>query len=318
MILTMKCAWVGHSGFCEQELDDGSVIRLGRCPFHNSDTMLECDLFASDDSGKVAAMEKRAAWQDVAAKGTAIFKTNGVDIVREDASEVEAFVTSAQVADAFPVEIGGPYDTILSKRSWENKNVGGWVQGYLCDCTWGSYHSGDSSGGGRFAGRFCSHAYATLLAANMRARRDFMDDRRAKVAKIIAECDECGKVAEISPTSGLCDDCYERKLFDSVVAAKWGHSNEQQRTAHRFLADCCDVRDMNRVEDEIETQKLDAHTAVLKWHGYRAIVNCDARVASRKDATRHFTYAEMEELDKEIDGKELHNHIRLRDYPEEF
>lgn len=34
--------------------------------------------------------------------------------------------------------------------------------------------------------------------------------------------------------------------------------------------------------------------------------------ASNKNATRHFTYAEMQELDDEIEGRELHNATRLR------
>lgn len=38
----------------------------------------------------------------------------------------------------------------------------------------------------------------------------------------------------------------------------------------------------------------------------------DEHTASNKQATRHFTYAEMQELDDEIEGRELHNSSRLR------
>ena len=38
----------------------------------------------------------------------------------------------------------------------------------------------------------------------------------------------------------------------------------------------------------------------------------DEHTASNKNATRHFTYAEMQELDDEIEGRELHNANRLR------
>lgn len=82
-----------------------------------------------------ASMQKAASWQDVAAKGRAIYATGGVQLVRNDPQEVEFLVTSSQVADEFPVDLGGPYTVILSKKSWEkSRNVGGWVQGFLCSC----------------------------------------------------------------------------------------------------------------------------------------------------------------------------------------
>lgn len=103
-----------------------------------------------------ASMQKAASWQDVAAKGRAIYATGGVQLVRNDPQEVEFLVTSSQVADEFPVDLGGPYTVILSKKSWEkSRNVGGWIQGYLCACKWGEYHSGDGRGPGRWNGRFC-------------------------------------------------------------------------------------------------------------------------------------------------------------------
>ena len=125
-------------------------------------------------------MDKLAKWADVKSKGEAIAAVGGVEIIAETKDEIEAYVMSIDVADEFPVTDGGPYHVILSKRSWENqKNVGGWIQGYLCDCLWGTYNSGEP--GPRYRGRFCSHAYATLLVSNARARRDFMNDRTAAV-----------------------------------------------------------------------------------------------------------------------------------------
>lgn len=126
-----------------------------------------------------ASFEKSASWESVRAKGEAILANGGVEIYRNDAKEVAAYVMSGVVEGQFPVTDGGPYEVILSKRSWENRNTGGWVQGWLCDCVWGFYHSGAPGLAGRFSGRFCSHAYAVLMAANMRARKDFMGDRTA-------------------------------------------------------------------------------------------------------------------------------------------
>ena len=134
-----------------------------------------------------ASMQKAASWQDVAAKGRAIYATGGVQLVHNDADEVECLVTSSQVAGEFSVDDGGPYTVILSKRSWENdSNVGGWVQGFLCSCRWGDFHSGDPGGPGRYSGRFCAHALAALLYANDNglsrgARGEFMNDRTASL-----------------------------------------------------------------------------------------------------------------------------------------
>lgn len=129
---------------------------------------------------KNAKIEKDARWADVKAKGEAIVAADGVYIVRNNPSEVEAYVMSGDVAGEYPVHDGGPYHVILSKKSWENSdNVGGWCQGYLCSCQWGRFNSGEP--GPRQVGRFCSHAYAALLVSNMRARGEFMNDRHASM-----------------------------------------------------------------------------------------------------------------------------------------
>ena len=127
---------------------------------------------------KNAKIEKDARWADVKAKGEAIVAAGGVTIIEDTPTEVVALVMSGDVSDEFPVYDGGPYEVTLSKVSWENQeNVGGWVQGFLCECQWGQYNSGDPSEG-RWKGRFCSHAYAALLVSNQRARGEFMNDRR--------------------------------------------------------------------------------------------------------------------------------------------
>lgn len=144
-----------------------------------------CKSFLPDDIESIphaAGISKQASWDDVKAKGDAILANGGVEIYRNDSQEVGAYVMSGVVEGMFPVSDGGPYEVILSKRSWNNsQNVGGWCQGFLCDCVWGSYHSGSPGHGGRWSGRFCSHAWATLKAANMRARGEFFGDRTASV-----------------------------------------------------------------------------------------------------------------------------------------
>lgn len=149
-----RCYWLHNDGGCYQQLcnDFGKTVYVGKCPFADalSGQIEYCDMFIPDDepNEKTSAFEKRASWADVAAKGRDIVATGGVHIVEENSEQIEAVVTSYQVAGAFPVYMGGPYDVILSKRSWENqRNVGGWVQGYLCSCEWGKYNSGQPGSG---------------------------------------------------------------------------------------------------------------------------------------------------------------------------
>lgn len=114
---------------------------------------------------KNAKIEKDARWADVKAKGEAIVAADGVYIVRNNPSEVEAYVMSGDVAGEYPVYDGGPYHVILSKKSWENSdNVGGWCQGYLCSCQWGQFNSGEP--GPRQVGRFCFEPDSMVLMAD--------------------------------------------------------------------------------------------------------------------------------------------------------
>lgn len=165
---------------CAFDIGRGMCSQGGGCPYDDGcQQALECDRFAYSDTGvKTSAVSKQAAWEDVAAKARAIVATGGVEIVSSDANEIRAYVMSGQLDGEFPVTEGGPYEVILSKRTWDLRpNVGGWVQGYLCDCKWGFYNSGQP--GNRWRGRFCSHAYAALLEANARARKDFTRSKAA-------------------------------------------------------------------------------------------------------------------------------------------
>lgn len=165
-----NCLWHKNKTGCRRD---------GLCPYDcAADAAVRCANYIQDDKTKTSAIDKLAAWADVSDKAHAIVATGGVEIVEENAQEVRAYVMSGQVADRFPVTDGGPYEVILSKKSWGNKgNVGGWLQGYLCSCAWGYWNSGEP--GPRYRGRLCSHSFAALLVANMRARQDFMGDRAA-------------------------------------------------------------------------------------------------------------------------------------------
>ena len=194
---------------------------------------------------KEAAWEKTASWEDVRAKGEAILANGGVEIYRDDAQEVGAYVMSGVVEGMYPVTDGGPYEVILSKRSWENRNTGGWVQGFLCDCIWGSYHSGVPGAAGRFSGRFCSHAWATLKAANMRARKDFMGDRLGSSTWQRVEVDG-EMIHERVYDNGCIGRIFKRKYWE--LESSDGFIVDEGRESN--LSDCkasCDYYAMRRI-----------------------------------------------------------------------
>lgn len=175
----MRCEF-NINGQCIHDTGTEKVA-CGTCPYSFEEGACRCAMFAPHEpNSKLSYFEKRASWEDVAAKGRAIVASDGVEVINDDAQEVEAWVMSGQLegerndlGGIIDITDGGPYDVILSKKSWERKtNVGGWIQGWICDCIWGNYHSGEPNGYG-YSGRMCSHAYALMLYKNMRARKDF-------------------------------------------------------------------------------------------------------------------------------------------------
>ncbi len=302
----MKCEWE-HNGNCRVSVA-GRDVDCGECPYKNGLAAVRCSIFCPHEESlkKLSSIEKVAAWKDVAAKGRAIAAAGGVEIVRDDSDEIEGYVMSGVVAGQFPVSDGGPYDTILSKGSWvKAPNYGGWIQGYLCDCDWGFYHGGMADGVHRFAGRFCSHAMALLIVANARARGEFMNDRTGSVYTL-GECKACGQYGHVSPINGLCPTCERKKTFDAFVASTFCNS----LIASKWLVTNGDDELVAKIAKEASVEDVDSGVSVVSWNGYRAMAT--PKMAGIKDATRHFTYAEMDELDHEIDGKQLHNRGRLK------
>lgn len=285
-----------------------------------------------------ASMQKEASWQDVAAKGRAIYAAGGVQLVHYDSQEVECLVSSSVVAGEFPVDLGGPYTVILSKRSWENAHdVGGWVQGYLCSCYWGDFHSGDPSGPGRWAGRFCSHAMAALLFSNDNglargARGEFMNDRtgaavapgrfdvlncreysdverQGGIGKMAIEavgyCAKCGAYGKVDVADWMCSSCKDGETFDALVAATFG-GDEDSRL---WLEAHADPERLAAISEQMEVADCDG-VRLATWGGHRAAFTDDW--GKERTATRRFTSTEMRELDDEIEGRELHNASRLK------
>lgn len=249
---------------------NGKCAEGGGCPFETFlEKAMRCASFLPDDIDprvKVSAMEREAAWEDVKAKGEAIIAADGVQILDDNPSYVEALVMSGDVADRFPVDDGGPYRVILSKTSWENKgNVGGWIQGYLCECKWGSYHSGEPGPG--YQGRFCSHAYAAMVVADVRARHDFMNDRRASMMSW-GDCVKCGEHDQVSLSTGLCAKCGEEAAFASMAKAMFGTAS-QRRAAEEELtkADDSVIED---IEDNMEVEER-GDISIARWHGHQAV-----------------------------------------------
>ena len=140
-------------------LECGGVVD-GRCPFHGDPASQA--VYCSDFSQDPSSCGRTASWDDVKRKGEAIYRAGGVRDMDVTPVEVDATVYSDVVASQFPVDDGGPYEVTLSKRSWENHgNVGGWVQGFLCECQWGQYNS--CQPGSRWQGRFCFPPHEKVL-----------------------------------------------------------------------------------------------------------------------------------------------------------
>lgn len=302
---------------CVQRVDRTgrtASVEMGECPYQNPDErLLFCSLAAADDMRKTSMIEKRAAWADVKAKAEAIAATGGVVITRDDSEEVDSIVTSAQVSGRFPVYKGGPYDVILAKRAWQNeRNVGGWVRSFLCDCKWASYHDGEPGSG--WQGRFCSHALATLMVSNARARSDFFGDRTASmVYNETGFCSHCGKYGERDGLHELCPDCFEDEAFNAMVARLYSTNEGERREAVAFLDGSVPegmqrgIREAMRVHEYggVMCVSAGAHRAALP-------VAAKSNSGYNKSATRIFSQQEQKELQDESAGQLARNRDRYK------
>lgn len=155
------CVHDGDACAVHGMLECGATVD-GRCPFSGNATeqAVYCSSYSQDaPDGKTAE-----AWVDVKRKGELIYSRGGVTNLRESPVEVDATVRSDMLRGekGVRVDLGGPYEVTLSKRSWENRNnVGGYVQGFLCECQWGQYHSGQPGSG--WQGRLCFPPHEKVL-----------------------------------------------------------------------------------------------------------------------------------------------------------
>lgn len=310
-----------QNGKCVQSYDNGkkvAFVNMGTCPYSNpQDRIISCSLSAVDVTEKTSSIEKRAAWADVKAKAEAIVATGGVVITRDDSDEVDATVMSAQVADKFKVTQGGPYDVILARRGWnKSPNYGGWIQGYLCDCKWASFHDGAPGFNGRsgWQGRMCSHALATLIESNARARKEFFGDRTASM--LFGDrgfCSHCGKMSERDVINDLCPECFEEEAFNAMVARLYSVNEDERMEAIDFL-DTSVPEDMQReIADNIKE---------IDYGNIKCVTDGNHRVALavatktggsyNKTATRIFSLQEQKMLQEESLGCLARNRDRYK------
>lgn len=262
-------------------LECGAVVD-GRCPF--SGNAVEQALYCASYSQLVPGEKTSAAWEDVKRKGELIYSRGGVTNLRESPVEIDATVRSDMLRGERGVRVdkGGPYEVTLSKRSWENRNnVGGYVQGFLCECEWGQYHSGQPGSG--WAGRFCSHCYATALASGARFRNDFIRDHES---------------SRVSARAKMPYTCAENLFADVVDATYCGDVAAMRRLSEMGRETVEDMRSGMRL------RRANAGECVATWGGL-----------SRKVATRRLSADEMRELEHEIDGKKLRNADKLKQQP---
>lgn len=272
------CVHDGDACAVHGMLECGATVD-GRCPFSGNAT--EQAVYCSSYSQEAPDGKTAEAWVDVKRKGELIYSRGGVTNLRESPVEVDATVRSDMLRGerGVRVDLGGPYEVTLSKRSWENRNnVGGYVQGFLCECQWGQYHSGQPGSG--WQGRLCSHAYATALASGSRFRQDFMRDH------------ESSRVSAVGPRPYTCAE----EFFSDVVDATYcGDEGARRRIAAMGREAVDDMRRGMRLRRASDDE------CVATWGGL-----------SRKVATRRISADEMRELEHEIDGKELRNRGKLK------
>lgn len=152
------------------------------------------------------------------------------------------------------------------------------------NCKWGSYHSGEPGPG--YQGRFCSHAYAAMMVTDMRAKKDFMNDRRASMTTW-GNCAECGEHDLVSLTTGLCDRCGEKTVFTSMAKAMFGTASQRQAAEEELTkADDSVIED---IEDNMEVEER-GDISIARWHGHQAIFS---RCASSKVAWQDETLYEV-------------------------
>jgi hypothetical protein len=304
-------------GGCVQRVDRAgrtASVALGGCPHGDpEERVLRCPLAAVDDMEKTSMIEKRAAWADVKAKAEAIAATGGVVITRDDSEEVDSIVTSAQVSGRFPVYKGGPYGVILAKKAWENEhNVGGWVQSYLCDCKWGSYHDGQPGAG--WQGRFCGHALATLMVSNARARSNFFGDRTASmVYNETGFCSHCGKYGERDGLHELCPECFEEEAFNAMVARLYSENEEERREAVAFLDQSVPETMQRGIRDAMKEHEFGGVMCVSAGaHRVALPVAASGKCGYNKSATRIFSQQEQKALQEESLGQLARNRDRYK------
>lgn len=308
-------------GRCVQRVDVSertASVELGACSYERSDErLLHCPLAVADDMRKTSMLEKRAAWADVKAKAEAIAATGGVVITRDDSEEVDAVVTSAQVAGRFPVYRGGPYGVILARKGWnKSPNYGGWVQGYLCDCKWGSYHDGAPGHSSRsgWGGRMCSHALATLMVSNARARKEFFGDRTASmVYNETGFCSHCGKYGERDGLHELCPDCFEDEVFNAMVARLYSTNEGERREAVAFLDESAPETMQRGIREAMRVHEYGGVMCVSAGARRVALpVAAKSNSGYNKSATRIFSQQEQKELQEESTGQLARNRDRYK------
>lgn len=316
----MECDCMFHcGGDCVQKFDrEGRTasVGMGKCPYSApEERIVSCQLSVVDDFTKTSMMQKRASWADVKAKAEAIAASGGVVITRDDTEEVDAIVTSAQVSGSFPVYLGGPYGVILARRGWnKSPNYGGWVQGYLCDCKWGSYYDGAPGFSSRsgWGGRMCSHALATLMVSNARARKEFFGDRTASmIYDETGFCSHCGAYGERDGLNELCPSCFEGEAFNAMVARLYSESEEERQEALAFLDSSVPETMQRSIREGMRSYEYGGVMCVSAG-GHRAAlpVAANCKAGYNKAATRIFSQQEQKELQDEGSGQLARNRDR--------
>ena len=295
------CEYLTEEGNCVQEVE-GRKVMLGICPFSDDGLaqIRDCAMSVAFVEPKLSYMQRVAKWEDVKKKGERL-KSN-VTITLNNGKGVYADVVGDH----------GTYSVILAKRNWENKNVGGWIQSWMCNCGWGAFSSGGTALGpattGRWRYRYCSHAYAAMLYADTRARKWFTGDRLGATV-MLDNCTKCGGLKSCRSVSGetMCDECFESEMLDSIIAIKTG--NDHTGEAKKFLLAHLRKNDLGAALASVDVRKLDQRTSMVTYGDQKRLISTTKKTAGShsKTGSRSFTFKEQEELQNESLGSLARN-----------
>ena len=160
----------------------------------------------------------------------------------------------------------------------------------------------------------CSHALATLMVSNARARKEFFGDRTASmVYNETGFCSHCGKYGERDGLHELCPDCFEDEVFNAMVARLYSTNEGERREAVAFLDESAPETMQRGIREAMRVHEYGGVMCVSAGARRVALpVAAKSNSGYNKSATRIFSQQEQKELQEESTGQLARNRDRYK------